>query len=34
MFKKEEIAVRHFDITLQMKSVIAGDFLFLRTITI
>ena len=32
--KKEEIAVRHLAITSHMRSVIAGDFLFLRTITI
>ena len=29
MFKKEEIAVWHLAITSQMRSVIAGDFLFL-----
>ena len=27
IFKKEEIAVWHLAITLQMRSVIAGDFL-------
>ena len=31
--KKEEIAVRHLAITLQVRSDIAGDFLLMRTIT-
>ena len=30
---KKKILVRHLAITLQMRSVIAGDFLILRTIT-
>ena len=31
--KEEEIAVQHLAITIQMKSVTAGDFLFLWSIT-
>ena len=34
IFKKEEIAVRYLAITSHMRSDTAGDFLFLRTITI
>ena len=33
IFKKEEIAVRHLAITSHMRSDIARDFIFLRTIT-
>ena len=34
ILRKEEIPVQHLAITQQMRSVIAGDFLTLRTITL